>query len=88
MLFAHDTSETRTKAEMQNMIHRSFTGRVNAHNAVAKSPARSFRYTTPLEGVTLKDGTRAIRYVPTFKPETDEQRTIIEKARFRCQAAE
>ncbi|TDW21104.1 hypothetical protein EV128_12273 [Rhizobium azibense] len=66
------------------MKFKTFTGRTNAHAAVAKSPARAVRYTTPLEAVTLKDGTRALRYVPTFKPATDEQREIIKKARFRC----
>lgn len=66
------------------MNFKSFTGRVNAHKAVAKSPCKDFRYTTPLEGVTLRDGSRALHYVPTFKPATDEQRAIITKARFRC----
>jgi hypothetical protein len=63
---------------------KNFTGRKNAHACVAKSPAQAFRYSTPLEAVTLRDGSKAIRYVPTFKPATDEQRTIIAKAGFRC----
>ncbi|NTI22345.1 hypothetical protein G6M87_10800 [Rhizobium rhizogenes] len=66
---------------------KSFTGRANAHAAVAKSPARSFRYSVPLEAVTLHDGERALRYVPTFKAATDEQRAIITKAGFRLDDA-
>jgi hypothetical protein len=60
-----------------------FTGKSNAHANVAKSPARAMRYTVYLQGVTLKDGSRALRYVPVFQPATDEQRAVIEKARFR-----
>jgi hypothetical protein len=67
---------------------KSFTGRTNAHAAVAKSAARAFRYTTPMEGVTLRDGSRSIRYVPTFKPADEGQREIIIKAGFRCADAE
>jgi hypothetical protein len=63
---------------------KSFTGRKNAHACVTKSPAQAFRYSTPLESVTLADGSKALRYVPTFKPATDEQRAIIAKAGFRC----
>lgn len=63
---------------------KSFPGRANAHAAVAKSLARSIRYTTPLQAVTLRDGTRALRYVPTFHPATDAQRAIVTAARFRC----
>jgi len=64
--------------------YKHFPARKNAHAAVLKSPARSLPYSVPLEAVTLKDGSRALRYVPTFKPATDEQRAIVEKARFRC----
>lgn len=64
--------------------YKSFTLRKQAHRAVSKSLARNIPYTTPLEGVTLGNGSRAIRYVPTFKPATDEQRAIISKAKFRC----
>jgi hypothetical protein len=63
---------------------KSFTGKKNAHAAVAKSPARAIRYVTLLEGVTLRDGTRAIQYVPTFKPATEAERAIVLQARFRC----
>lgn len=66
------------------MKHKSFTGRANAHAAVATSPARAIRYGTPCEPVTLRDGSRAFRYVPTFKPATEQERAIVVKAGFRC----
>lgn len=66
------------------MTYKHFPDRKRAHSAIAKSPARNISYTTPLEAVTLNDGSRAIRYVPTFKPVTDEQRATIAKAKFRC----
>lgn len=65
-------------------MSRNFPSRKQAHTAVAKSLARNIPYTTPLEGVTLGNGSRAIRYVPTFKATTDEQRAIVTKAKFRC----
>lgn len=61
-----------------------FTGKANAHANVAKSPARAIRYAVELQGVTLKDGARSLRYVPVFRPASEEQRAIVEKARFRC----
>lgn len=69
---------------MERVRYKSFTGRRNAHVAIAKSPAHGIRYTTPLEGVTLRDGSRAIHYVPTFTPATEAERAIVVAARFRC----
>jgi hypothetical protein len=63
---------------------KSFTGRRNAHAAVAKSPARAIRYSTPLESVTLRDGSRSLQYVPTFRPATEAERAIVVGLRFRC----
>lgn len=63
---------------------RHFTGRQNAHAAIRKTPARSIAYKTPLDIVTLNDGTRAPRYVPTFTPATDAERATVIRYGFRC----
>lgn len=64
--------------------YKSFTTLKAARSAISNSPARSIPYAIPLEGVTLANGNRAIHYVPTFKPATDEQRATVARAKFRC----
>lgn len=84
----HELQGRVTKEQGKSMTatprFKSFTGRRNAHAAVAKSPARSIRYSTPLEAVTLRDGSKSLQYVPTFKPATEAERAIVLQARFRC----
>lgn len=55
-----------------------------ARKAIGKANIRGIRYTIKLDGHTRKDGSRSLRYFPTFEPTTDAERLIVTKAGFRC----
>lgn len=68
----------------RRMRYRSFPTNKAGHAAVAKSIARSIRYSVKLDTDDDGNGNRSLRYFPTFRPATDEQRMIVAKAKFRC----
>lgn len=66
------------------MTGKCYTSVKAGQNAIGKSGIRGIRYVIKLDGHTAKDGTRSLRYFPTFEPATDAERVIVTEAGFRC----